>query len=284
MLRSLFITCLTFCLIAGCESGPELTAEEYYQQAKSLYFEDNEPRRAAIAGEKAYEKGYTCAAGLLAEIYNPDARIIRNNDFTWKARTRWQGQDRGRSRGWSLRYADLVEEKAEQGNGAAMLWLANAYAGGPELGVKFIQGNDSLSTYWRERAIASGHINALLVEAFETSKNGNEEEAVALYKEVAEGGNITGYRLWFGSEFNNDPVAAYEIVGLAIDNKIVGLDDFFVKQVEVLEKQAGNGVEEASTYLAIIDSLDLRARYEAIKDSIPEADQEHPLDVFCDSM
>ena len=282
MLRNLGIFCISLSLLLGCESGPELTAEEYFEQAKTLYYDDNEPRQAAIAGEKAYDKGYTCAAGLLAEVYNPDARIIKNNDYSWKARTRWPGQDRERSRKWSQSYINMVEEQARQGNADAMLWLSAAYGGSHAPGVQFFQGNDSLSVYWRDRAIDAGHTNALLSYAFEEETEGNREEAIALYKEIALAGNIIGYRMWFSVNFSEDPVGSYEIMGMAIDNKVAGLEDFFVKQVEVLEKQAGNGVEEARTYLNIIDSLDLRTRYEAIKDSVPVMEQEHPLDAFCE--
>lgn len=176
------------------------------------------------------------------------------------------GQDSMAAKAWADRMVETLSDRAESGDGDAMVWLAARYDSN-----WFFPGywrddkNDSLARMWRHRAREAGQTDALRGQAGRYADEGRLAEADALYEKLGAAGD--GYAYWFWAmEYMDtrsnriDPERHFEIASLALENAAEGVHEWLGEELRSLQQQVDSGNPESIAYMAIVERLDLVRR------------------------
>ncbi|MDZ4698120.1 MAG: M56 family metallopeptidase [Rhodothermales bacterium] len=260
-------------LLAACARNPgkaiEGTPDELFLQAVEQVKQGDFFRAQEIA-EPSAEQGNLCSMQLLAELLagNPFPAVGRP-EFFYPGMP-WLGQDEAASRAWADRLEETLHERAEAGDGGAMLWLSYRHKPDWRITSFWPQGdNDSLAQHWFARALEAGHPIARRSQAVKLAREERLEEADLLFEELARAGD--SYALWAWSWIymdtrrnRVDPERYFAIASLAVELEAEGVHEWLGERLRELQEQAAQGNPEAKAYLEVVNRHQLIERLAAL--------------------
>ena len=243
--------------------------DELYNRAMEA-LETQDIVTARDFAEEAGNEGHMCSCLLLSHIYDPDKGRRYKNGMYEEAIV-WGQESDSMQVYWGKQFTKAVKREAEAGNALAMLWLHMGYAN-PSMGLfSEIEQSDSLATVWFERALEANNPHAWRRKAESTMKEGNVEEADALFLKAAELGDEAAFLRWTYADtarvVQPDPNRYFMIADLAIKHDAPGTRAFLGETITTLKEQVDLGNEYAMQWLTIAEQMNIPERIEALPDT-----------------
>ncbi|MEZ4699843.1 MAG: M56 family metallopeptidase [Rhodothermales bacterium] len=245
------------------------TPDELFIQAAQLVKEGDFYRAKQVA-EQSAEAGNLCSMQLLAELLAGDASNRIWGGEAFQTGMPWLGQDAAASKAWADRLEQTLHERAEAGDGDAMLWLSARYSSRWGFYPMWMDGqDDGLSRLWSDRALEVGHPIARRSHALQLAWDGQLAEADAILEELGRQGDAYAYWRWAMVYMDTrrdrvDPERHFAVASLAVDNEAAGLHEWLGKELQELQEQAAQGNRDAIAYLEVANRFDLIHRMTAM--------------------
>ena len=262
-------------LLAACLQGVDAQEDDPLEALYMAAVEEMDQRNFMAAkelAEQAANEGHLCSCELLAEMYDARKGRVGEVDGVQYVPISWGEENDSLSIYWANKYKESLENRANEGDSRAMIWMSFAHSGGwVDKKFEAFEESDSLSNVWLERALQANSPYAWRIKARNLIREGQVEEADRHFEKAVELGDEGAFFWWMRSDTATvsqpDPRRYFSIAERAIELKAPGIRADLSSTLDGLKKQVNLGNEYAMAWMAIADSLNISERIQSLPES-----------------